>query len=39
MGGSPGDVSEEPVTYVKRKKGWKMSCDVWEATENEQNLT
>ena len=32
MGGSPGDVSEEPVTYEKRKKGWKMSCYVGEAT-------
>ena len=27
MGGSPGDVSEEPVTYNKRKEGWRMSCD------------
>ena len=26
-------LSEEPVTYEKRKKGWKMSCDVGEATE------
>ena len=33
MGGSPGDVSEEPVTYEKRKKGWRMNCDVGEATE------
>ena len=32
MGGSPGDVSEKPVTYKKRKKGWRMSCDVGEAT-------
>ena len=31
MGGSPGDVSEEPVTEEKRKKGWRMSCDVGEA--------
>ena len=23
--GTPGDVSEEPVTYKKRKKGWRMS--------------
>ena len=30
MGGSPGDVSEEPVTE-KRKKGWSMICDVGEA--------
>ena len=33
MGGSPGDVSEETVTKEKRKKGWRMSCDVGEATE------
>ena len=33
MGGWPGDVSEEPVTYEKRKKGWRMSCEVGEATE------
>ena len=30
MGGSPGDVSEEPVTQEMRKKGWRMSCDVGE---------
>ena len=33
MGGSPGDVSEEPVAYEKGKKGWRMSCGVGEATE------
>ena len=33
MDGSPGDVSEEPVTYEKRKKGWRMICDVCEARE------
>ena len=33
MGGSPGDVSEDPVTYEKRKKSWRMSYDVGEATE------
>ena len=37
MGGSPGDVSEEPVTYEKGKKGWRMSCDVGEATEGLKN--
>ena len=37
MDGSPGDVSEEPVTYEKRKKGWRMSCDVGEATEGLEN--
>ena len=31
MGGSPGDVSEEPVTQEKLKKVWAMSCDVGEA--------
>ena len=33
MGGSPGDVSEEPVTWGKQNKGWRMNCDVGEATE------
>ena len=33
MGISPGDVSEEPVTMKKQKKGWRMSCDIGEATE------
>ena len=33
MGGSPGDASEEPVAYEKRKKGWRMSCDICKATE------
>ena len=33
MGGSSGDVNEEPVTQEKRKKGWIMSCGVREATE------
>ena len=37
MGGSPGDVSEEPVTYEKRKKAWRMSCEVDEATEGLKN--
>ena len=37
MGGSPGDVREEPVTLEKRKKGWKMSCDVGKATEGLEN--
>ena len=32
MGGSPGDVSEDPVTLEKRNKGWRMRCDVGEAT-------
>ena len=33
MGGSPGEVSEELVTQEKRKKGWRMNCDVGQATE------
>ena len=34
MGGSPGDVSEE---RKKRKKEWRMSCDLDEATEGLEN--
>ena len=30
MGGSPGELSEELVTYEKWKKGWRMNCDVCE---------
>ena len=37
MGGSPGDVSENPVTKEMLKKGWRMSCDVGEATEGLEN--
>ena len=37
VGGSPGDVTEEPVTKEKRKKGWRMNCDVGEATEELEN--
>ena len=29
MGGSPGDVSEEPLMQEKQKKGWRMSCYVY----------
>ena len=32
MGGSPGELSEELVTYEKQKKGWRMNCDVGEVT-------
>ena len=35
MDGSPCDVSENAVTQEKRKKGWRISCDVGEATEAE----
>ena len=31
LGGSPGEVSEELVPQEKRKKGWRMNCDVAEA--------
>ena len=37
MVGSPGDVSEEPVSLDKRKKDWRISCDVGEATEGLEN--
>ena len=37
MGSSPGDISEEPVMYDKRKKGWRLSCDVGKATERLEN--
>ena len=37
MGGSPGELSEELVTYVKRMKGWRMICDVGKATEGLEN--
>ena len=37
MGGLPGDISEEPVMQEKRKKGWRMSCDLGEATEGLEN--
>ena len=32
MGGSPGELSEERVTLEKGKKGWRINCDVGEAT-------
>ena len=37
MGSSPGDVREEPVTQEKQRKGWRMSCDLGEATEGFEN--
>ena len=33
MGGSPSDVSENPVTQEKRKKGLRKCRDVGEVTE------
>ena len=37
MGVSPDDVIEEPMPQEKRKKGWRMSSDVGEATEGLEN--
>ena len=37
MGGSPGELSEDLVTQEKRKKGWRMNCDVGEAMEGLEN--
>ena len=37
MGGSPGELSEELVTWEKRKKGWRMNSDVGEAMEGLEN--
>ena len=37
MGGPPGELSEELVTYEKRKNGWRMNCDVGEATKGLEN--
>ena len=37
MGCSAGDVSEEPVTWEKRKKDCRMSCDVGQETEVLEN--
>ena len=37
MGGSPGELSEELVMQEKRRKCWRMSCDVGEVTESLEN--
>ena len=34
---SPCELSEELVTYKKRKKDWRMNCDVGEVTEGLEN--
>ena len=31
------ELTEEFVTQEKRKKGWKMKCDLGEATEGLEN--
>ena len=36
-GGSPGDVGEVSVTYVKQRKGCRMSCDVRQVGEGLEN--
>ena len=35
--GSPGELSEELVTQEKRKKDWRLNCDVGEATKGLEN--
>ena len=37
MGGSPGELIEELVTQEKRKKDWRMNCDVGDATVGLEN--
>ena len=37
MSGSLCELSEELVTQEKQKKGWRMNCDVGEATEGLEN--
>ena len=37
MGGSPVDVGEVPMTYVKQRKGCRMTCDVGKAAEGLEN--
>ena len=37
MGSSPRELSEGLVTLKKRKKDWRMNCDVGEATEELEN--
>ena len=34
---SPDELSEELVTQEKQKKGWRINCDVCEATEGLEN--
>ena len=31
--GSRGELREELLTQEKRKKGWRMNCDIGKATE------
>ena len=37
MGGSPGDVGEVPMMYVKQQNGCRTSCDVGKAAEGLEN--
>ena len=37
MRGSPSEFSEELVMQEKQNKGWRMNCDVGEATDVLEN--
>ena len=37
MGSSPSELSKELVMQEKRKKGWRLNCDIGEATEGLEN--
>ena len=37
MGGSPGELSEEPCDVGEAKEGLRMNCGVGEATEGLEN--
>ena len=37
MCGSPSDVGEVPMTYMKQRKGCRTSCDVGKAAERLEN--
>ena len=37
VGGSPGDVGEVPMMYVKQRKGCRMTCDVGKVAEGLEN--
>ena len=34
---TPGELSDDLVTYENRKKDWRINCDVGEATEGLEN--
>ena len=37
MGSSPDDIGEVPVMKVKQWEGFRMSCDIGEATKGLEN--